>query len=81
MSRAANPHHAQKTNLVFFNRGRRTERIRYYDLPLIKVAGTGDVGVWHATYVVAPGSYENIYVNMPPFGLGKVGQRARRPGR
>ena len=35
---------------------------------------TGDVGVWHETYVVSPGRYENIYVNMPPFGLGKVGR-------
>ncbi len=33
----------------------------------------GDVGVWHETYVVSPGGYENIYVNMPAFGLGKVG--------
>jgi hypothetical protein len=31
------------------------------------------VGVWHETYCVAPGGYENVYVNMPPFGLGKVG--------
>jgi len=31
-----------------------------------------DVGVWHETYVVAPGTYENVYVNMPPFGLGAV---------
>ncbi len=23
-----------------------------------------------------PGDYENIYVNMPPFGLGKVGELA-----
>ena len=37
------------------------------------VGTTGDVGVWHETYVVAPGSYENVYINMPPFGLGKVG--------
>jgi hypothetical protein len=33
----------------------------------------GRVGVWHETYVVEPGNYENIYVNMPPFGLGKIG--------
>lgn len=39
-----------------------------------KAIGTnGDVGIWHETYVVSPGSFENIYVNMPPFGLGKVG--------
>jgi hypothetical protein len=37
------------------------------------VGTDGDVGVWHETYLVSPGSYENIYVNMPPFGLGKVG--------
>lgn len=34
---------------------------------------SGDVGVWHETYVVQPGQYENVYVNMPPFGLGEVG--------
>ncbi|AJT64174.3 hypothetical protein T261_2495 [Streptomyces lydicus] len=35
-------------------------------------AGRGKVGVWHETYVVPAGSYESIYVNMPPFGLGAV---------
>ena len=44
------------------------------------VAKTGDVGVWHETYAVAPGSYENVYVNMPPFGLGKVGKRMPATG-
>ncbi|WP_218508605.1 DUF4188 domain-containing protein [Variovorax sp. dw_308] len=39
-----------------------------------KAVGTnGSVGIWHETYVASPGTYENIYVNMPPFGLGKVG--------
>jgi hypothetical protein len=39
-----------------------------------KAVGTsGAVGIWHETYVASPGTYENIYVNMPPFGLGKVG--------
>jgi hypothetical protein len=33
----------------------------------------GSVGIWHETYVVSPETYENIYVNMPPFGLGKAG--------
>src|SRR6476661_1790827 len=36
-----------------------------------RVARDGSVGVWHETYVVRAGSYENIYVNMPAFGLGK----------
>jgi hypothetical protein len=46
-----------------------------------RAVGTGgDVGVWHETYVVSPGTYENIYVNMPPFGLGKAGTLAPATG-
>jgi hypothetical protein len=39
-----------------------------------KAVGTdGSVGIWHETYRVQTGAYENVYVNMPAFGLGKVG--------
>ena len=38
------------------------------------VASNGDVGIWHETYVIEPGKYENIYNNMPPYGLGAVGR-------
>jgi hypothetical protein len=38
------------------------------------IASRGDVGIWHETYVIEPGKYENIYNNMPPFGLGAVGR-------
>ena len=37
------------------------------------VGTSGTVGIWHETYAASPGSYENIYLNMPPFGLGKIG--------
>ena len=38
-----------------------------------KSIGTdGSVGIWHETYSATAGSYETMYVNMPPFGLGKV---------
>ena len=37
------------------------------------VGTDGSVGIWHETYSVAPGTYENVYANMPPFGLGKAG--------
>ncbi len=37
------------------------------------VGNSMDVGIWHETYIAGPGRYENIYTNMPPFGLGKVG--------
>ena len=30
------------------------------------------VGIWHETYVIDPATAENIYSNMPRFGLGAV---------
>ena len=39
------------------------------------------VGVWHETYTVGPGSYENIYSNMPRFGLGAVGNLVEATGK
>ena len=37
------------------------------------IGTNGDVGIWHETYVIAPGHSESIYVNMPAFGLGRAG--------
>jgi hypothetical protein len=37
------------------------------------VGGNGDVGIYHETYRVAPGAYENVYANMPPTLFGEVG--------
>jgi hypothetical protein len=45
------------------------------------VGSNGDVGIWHETYLSAPGQYENIYNNMPPFGLGAVGALAPVSGK
>ncbi len=39
-----------------------------------RIGTNGDVGIWHETYRVRPGDYESVYANMPPFGLGKVGE-------
>ena len=39
-----------------------------------KIKSNGDVGIWHETYKVHAGEYECIYNNMPPKGLGKVGE-------
>ncbi|MGS0740803.1 DUF4188 domain-containing protein [Glaciimonas sp. GG7] len=39
-----------------------------------QLVGTdGDVGIWHETYKISPGAFENVYVNMPAFGLGNAG--------
>ena len=38
------------------------------------IGTSGDVGIWHETYVVSAGSAETIYLNMPRFGLGRAGK-------
>lgn len=38
-----------------------------------RIGDSGDVGIFHETYRVSDGSYEVIYHNMPPFGLGEAG--------
>ena len=46
-----------------------------------RVGNSGDVGIWHETYVIKEGAYETIYHNMPPFGLGSVGTLIPATGR
>jgi hypothetical protein len=38
-----------------------------------RVGEGGDVGIWHETFLVDAGEYEAVYNNMPPTGLGAVG--------
>ena len=41
------------------------------------VRASGDVGIFHETYRVGPGTAESLYANLPPFGMGlAVGQAA-----
>jgi hypothetical protein len=44
------------------------------------VGNSGDVGIYHETYVIKEGQYETIYHNMPPFGLGAVGHLVEATG-
>lgn len=37
-----------------------------------KIGSNGDVGVFHETYRIAPGQYENVFVNMPPTLMSEV---------
>jgi hypothetical protein len=46
-----------------------------------RVGTNGDVGIWHETYHVRAGDYENVYVNMAPFGLGRAGELVPAQGR
>lgn len=46
-----------------------------------KAVGTdGDVGIWHETYLVRAGNYENVYGNMPAYGLGQAGKLVEAAG-
>jgi len=37
-----------------------------------QVGVSGDVGIWHETYLSKSGGYECVYNNMPSFGLSKA---------
>jgi len=45
-----------------------------------RVGEGGDVGIWHETYLVREGEYEAVYNNMPPTGLGDVGETVPASG-
>jgi len=38
------------------------------------VGSNGDVGIWHETFLIRSGGYENVYNNMPAFGMGDAGR-------
>jgi hypothetical protein len=44
------------------------------------VGADGDVGIFHETYQIAPGSYENIYANMPEMLFARIGKLAQAAG-
>ena len=37
-----------------------------------KIRDSGDVGIWHETYLVSADRAESVYGNMPPWGLGRA---------
>lgn len=45
------------------------------------VGVSGDVGIFHESYAVKAGAYENVYNNVAKFGLGKVGKLVPAKGR
>ena len=44
------------------------------------VKSSGDVGIWHETYLISKGGYEAFYNNMPAFGLGNAGKLVEARG-
>ena len=44
------------------------------------VGANGDVGIFHETFRVAPGDFENVYANMPAIMFGRVGRLVEASG-
>lgn len=38
------------------------------------IRDSGDLGIWHETYLVHAGQFETVYGNMPVFGLAAAGR-------
>lgn len=45
------------------------------------IGDKGDVGVYHETYRIQPGQYENVFVNMPPTLMSAVAPVTPATGR
>jgi hypothetical protein len=60
-------------SLLAYAKARNAEHLPAWQSFNQAIGTDGSVGICHETYVAKPGSYENIYGNMPPFGLGKAG--------
>jgi hypothetical protein len=41
---------------------------------LREALGDEAMGLWHETYLASPGTWEGVYVNMPPWGLAIGGE-------
>jgi Domain of unknown function (DUF4188) len=46
-----------------------------------RIGSSGDVGIWHETYLVPAGGYECLYNNMPATSLGEVAKLVPAAGR
>ena len=60
--------------LLAYARNQQAEHLPAWSAFNRAVGTDGSVGIWHETYVAREGTHENVYVNMPPFGLGRAGQ-------
>jgi len=46
-----------------------------------RIGSSGEVGIWHETYLVSAGRYECLYHNMPATGLGAATRLVPAAGR
>jgi len=60
-------------HLLAYSKSRTAEHLPAWKAFNKAVGKNGDIGIWHETYKSRPGDYENVYVNMPPFGMAIAG--------
>ena len=63
-----------KEQLLAYARNRDAQHLPAWRAFVKSIGSDGSVGIWHETYQATSGTYENIYANMPAFGLGKAGK-------
>jgi len=61
-------------HLEAYARSRELEHLPAWQPFNKSVGSNGDVGIWHETYLIRNGAYENVYNNMPLFGMGVAGE-------
>ncbi len=61
-----------EAQLLAYARSRTAKHLPAWKAFNAAVGTNGDVGIWHETYKSRPGDFENVYVNMPSFGLAKA---------
>ena len=66
------PYWRSMAQLLEYSRMRSAEHLPAWQAFNKSIDTDGTVGIWHETYLATPGSYETVYINMPPFGLGRV---------
>lgn len=59
--------------LIEYSRAKNSEHLPAWKAFNAAARKSDAVGIWHETYVIDKGKSENVYVNMPKFGYGKVG--------
>jgi hypothetical protein len=59
--------------LLAYAKNKQSEHLPAWKAFNQSIGTDGSVGIWHEAYTASAGSYENVYVNMPSFGLGKAG--------
>jgi len=68
-------------NLLAYASARDSEHLPAWKAFNKAARGSKAVGIWHETYVVSAAKTENMYVNMPAFGFGKVAELVPATGK